>query len=166
MTEPAQTCIIRPVRVEDAERIWEISRQPGVIETIMTAPGDRLDQRLKQLAALTLDEHYFVAEVEGKVAGLAGLTVGTGRTRHSGYVFLFVACENQGQGIGSRLLQTLLDLADNWLLLRRVELTVIVDNERAKKLYEKHGFEVEGRRKWSIIAQGELKDEWLMARCR
>jgi putative acetyltransferase len=100
------------------------------------------------------------------VAGLAGLAVGTGRLRHSGSVFVFVAPHAQGRGIGTRLLGALLDLADNWLLLRRVELTVLVENERAKRLYERLGFVVEGRRHLSVISQGDIKDEWLMARYR
>jgi L-phenylalanine/L-methionine N-acetyltransferase len=68
--------------------------------------------------------------------------------------------------IGTRLIQSLLDLADQWLLLRRVELTVLTENEGAKRLYERLGFVVEGCRKMSLISQGELKDEWLMARYR
>jgi putative acetyltransferase len=92
--------------------------------------------------------------------------VGTGRLRHSGHVFLFVAREHHGQGIGTRLMETLLDVADRWLLLRRVELTVLAENERACRLYERLGFEREGLRKLSVISQGEIKDEWLMARYR
>jgi putative acetyltransferase len=92
--------------------------------------------------------------------------VGKGRLRHSGYVFLFVAREYHGQGVGTRLMETLLDLADRWLLLRRVELTVVAENERAWRLYERLGFEKEGLRKLSVISQGEIKDEWLMARYR
>lgn len=157
---------IRPVRAEDAEALWSIARQHGVIETTMALPSYRLEQRARSLAALTDDDHYFVAEMEGQVVGLAGLTVGTGRTRQSGYVFLYVARERQGQGAGTRLLRALLDLADNWLLLRRIELTVLVENEGARRLYERLGFVVEGRRKMSVAAQGELKDEWLMARYR
>lgn len=157
---------IRPVRADDAEALWRIAREQGVIETTMALPSFRLEQRARSLAELTADDHYFVAEVEGRVAGLAGLTVGTGRTRHSGYVFVYVARERQGRGVGTRLLRALLDLADNWLLLRRVELTVLVEHEGAKRLYERLGFVVEGRRKMSVIAQGELKDEWLMARYR
>ncbi len=157
---------IRPVRAEDAEAIWEISRQQGVLETTLSLPSDRLEQRAQLLAALGPDEHWFVADVDGAVVGLAGLSVGTGRLRHSGHVFLFIARDWQGQGLGPRLLQALLDVADNWLLLRRVELTVIVGNDRARRLYERLGFEVEGRRKLSVIAEGELKDEWLMARYR
>ncbi len=54
----------------------------------------------------------------------------------------------------------------DWLLLRRVELTVLVKNERARQLYERLGFVVEGRRRYSVIAEGEIEDEWLMARYR
>ncbi len=163
---PLQPLTIRPVRQDDAEAIWRIARQEGVIETTLALPSDRLEQRVQRLAELGPDEHWFVAEVQGVVAGLAGLSVGKGRLRHSGYIFLFVAREYQGQGIGTKLMQALLDLADNWLLLRRVELTVVVGNDRAKRLYERCGFVVEGRRKMSVISEGELKDEWLMARYR
>ena len=164
LSRPAVT--IRSVRPEDAEALWRISLQAGVFETTLTLPSDRLDKRQERLTQLGPDEHWFVAEVDGEAAGLAGLDVGKGRLRHSGYLFLFVARPHQGQGIGTRLLETLLDLADNWLLLRRVELTVLVENEHAKRLYERLGFEVEGRRKMSLIAHGELVDEWLMARYR
>lgn len=166
MPTPESSVRIRPVRAEDAEALWQFARQPEVFETTLTLPSERLEQRAERLAALGPDDHWFVAEVDGHVVGVAGLRVGTGRLRHSGHLFLFVARERQGQGIGTRLLEALLDLADNWLLLRRVELTVIVGNDHAKRLYERLGFEVEGRRKWSVIAGGELKDEWIMARYR
>jgi len=158
--------IIRPVLLQDAEALWTIARQEGVIETTMALPSLRLEQRMKSISALSENDHYMVAERAGEVVGIAGLTVGTGRTRHSGSLFVYVARQQQGQGIGTRLMQSLLDLADNWLLLRRVELTVLTENEGARRLYERLGFVVEGCRKMSVIAQGELKDEWLMARYR
>lgn len=166
MASLAEDILIRPVCLQDAPALWEIARQQGVIETTMALPSLRLEQRVKSLSNLGENDHYLVAEKAGQVVGLAGLTVGTGRLRHSGYVFVYVAAENQGQGIGTRLMQALLDLADQWLLLRRVELTVLTDNEGARRIYEHLGFVVEGRRKMSVISQGELKDEWLMARYR
>src|SRR6266699_3065603 len=158
--------VIRPVLLQDAEALWMIARQEGVIETTMALPSLRLEQRMKSLKELGENDHYMVAERAAQVIGVAGLTVGTGRVRHSGSLFVYVARQHQGQGIGTRLVQTLLDLADQWLLLRRVELTVLTENEGAKYLYERFGFVVEGCRKLSVISQGELKDEWLMARYR
>lgn len=165
MATPSDT-IIRPILLQDAEALWKIARQEGVIETTMALPSLRLEQRIKSISELTANDHYMVAERAGEVVGIAGLTVGTGRTRHSGSLFIYIARQQQGQGIGTCLMQSLLDLADNWLLLRRVELTVLTENEGARRLYERLGFVVEGLRKMSIIAQGELKDEWLMARYR
>ena len=166
MPEPASDITIRPVHAEDAEDIWRLARQEGVFENTLTLPSDRLDQRRRHLEGLAPDEHYFVAEDTGTIVGLAGMGVGRGRLRHSGHLFIYVAATHQGRGIGTRLLQTLLDLADNWLLLRRVELTVLVTNEGAKRLYERLGFVVEGRRHLSVIAHGAIEDEWLMARYR
>ena len=133
MAEPLAV-MIRPIREDDAPAVWEIARQQGVIETILALPSERLEQRAERLRRLTSDDHWFVAEVAGAVVGAAGLHVGAGRLRHSGHIFLFVAREFQGQGVGSQLLETLLDVADNWLLLRRVELTVFAGNTRAKSL--------------------------------
>lgn len=41
--------------------------------------------------------------------------------------------------MGTTLMETLLDLADHWLMLVRVELEVFADNEQAIRLYEKLG---------------------------
>ena len=41
-------------------------------------------------------------------------------------------------------MRRLLDWADNWAGLLRVELGVYADNERAIALYRKFGFELEG----------------------
>ena len=51
-----------------------------------------------------------------------------------------VADDLDGQGIGTALLEALLEAADNWLDIRRVELTVFVDNDAAIRLYERLGF--------------------------
>jgi L-phenylalanine/L-methionine N-acetyltransferase len=158
--------VIRPISLQDAHALWTIARQQGVIETTMALPSLRLEQRARSLSELSENDHYLVAEKDGQVVGVAGLTVGTGRLRYSGSLFVYVAVDYQGQGIGTGLMRALLDLADQWLLLRRVELTVLTENEGAKRLYERLGFVVEGRRKMSVISQGELKDEWLMARYR
>jgi putative acetyltransferase len=58
----------------------------------------------------------------------------------------------------------LLDLADNWLKLVRVELDVFSDNQKAISLYQSCGFEIEGKKvccnsKWEalrFVAYGAL----------
>lgn len=38
MTTPVEDIIIHPIRIEDAEALWIIARQQGVIETTMALP--------------------------------------------------------------------------------------------------------------------------------
>jgi putative acetyltransferase len=59
----------------------------------------------------------------------------------------------------------ILDLADGWLMLKRVELCVFTDNERAIALYRSMGFVVEGTKKYAAARGGTYADEYLMARC-
>ena len=65
-----------------------------------------------------------------------------------------VAVAWQGKGVGSRLLGELLDIADNWMNLRRVELTVYTDNAPALALYRKFGFETEGEMRDYAVRMG------------
>ena len=63
-------------------------------------------------------------------------------------------------------MKAILDLADNWLMLVRVELEVFADNERAIRLYEKFGFEKEGLLRMTTVRCGQYADEYKMARLR
>ena len=60
----------------------------------------------------------------------------------------------------------MLDLADNWLMLVRVELEVFTDNVKAIHLYEKLGFEKEGCKRMTTVRNGRYVDEYVMARLR
>jgi putative acetyltransferase len=71
-----------------------------------------------------------------------------------------------GRGIGTALLAALVDLSDNWLNLKRLELTVYVDNEPAIRLYQKFGFEMEGTRRRDVFRNGQYVDSYAMARLR
>ena len=54
--------------------------------------------------------------------------------------------------------------ADNWLNLKRIEITVYVDNKRAIGLYKKFGFEVEGESKDYAFRNGKYVNAFHMAR--
>ncbi len=72
----------------------------------------------------------------------------------------------QGRGVGTALMEAALDLADNWLGLTRVELTVYTDNAAGIALYEKFGFEIEGTHRRHAFRNGEYVDAYSMARLR
>jgi putative acetyltransferase len=63
-------------------------------------------------------------------------------------------------------MQAGIDLADNWLNLRRLELEVFVDNEPAIQLYKKFGFTIEGTLVEFAFRDGRYVDTFTMARLR
>lgn len=99
------------------------------------------------------------------MVGAAGLTRLIGRRAHAGGLGMGVHDDHVGRGIGTAR-ATLLDVADRWLMLARLELTVDADNARAIRLYERAGFEREGlHRRWAV-REGALVDALAMARLR
>ncbi|EJL6357787.1 GNAT family N-acetyltransferase, partial [Vibrio cholerae] len=109
--------------------------------------------------------YAYVAVMDGEVVGNLGFELCTNpRRRHVGTFGMGVKDDVQGLGVGSALLKTVIDLADNWLNLKRIELTVYVDNERAINLYKKFGFVIEGESKAYAFRNGSYVDVYHMAR--
>jgi RimJ/RimL family protein N-acetyltransferase len=56
---------------------------------------------------------------------------------------------------------------EQWASLRaitRLELTVMTHNQAGVALYKKQGFEIEGRKRHSLLVGGHYVDEYLMAK--
>jgi putative acetyltransferase len=86
------------------------------------------------------------------------------RRRHVGDVGMMVRDDWQGKGIGTALMQAIVDLADKWLNLARLELGVFPDNAPAIRLYKKFGFQVEGTQVAYAFRDGQYVDTLMMAR--
>ena len=83
--------------------------------------------------------------------------------RHMAYVVVGIREIYRGQGIGTEFFRRL----DNWAKEKgivRLDLTVECPNTKAKNLYEKNGFQVEGIRSKSMKVAGRLTDEYYMAK--
>ncbi|HBR02126.1 MAG TPA: GNAT family N-acetyltransferase [Ruminiclostridium sp.] len=163
---------IRPVKAGDGAGINELRRMPGVFENILGIPSERIKRNEDFIQSLDENNHQLVATAktpsgEELIIGCAGLTVYTNpRMRHSGGIGIMVHRDYQNKGVGTALMKALLDIADHWLMLVRVELTVFEDNIRAIHLYEKLGFEKEGLKKMAAIRNGRYANEFLMARIK
>ena len=77
-------------------------------------------------------------------------------------------CVYCGTNVGnsSAYLQAAVDLADQWLNLRRLELEVYADNAPALRLYQKFGFVIEGTAVQFAYRAGQYVDARLMARLK
>jgi RimJ/RimL family protein N-acetyltransferase len=105
----------------------------------------------------------FVAIVDGSVIGWCDVLVKPRPTlAHSGVLGMGVRRAYRGHGIGGALIRATLDAA--WKSsLTRVELTVRADNTRAKAMYERFGFSVEGLCRNHMRIDGRYCDSFLMA---
>ncbi|WP_041720469.1 GNAT family N-acetyltransferase [Alkaliphilus metalliredigens] len=162
---------IRPICVSDGKGVNELRRMPGVFENILGIPSERIKRNEDYIVNMGNNTHQFVAVVkesgEEKIIGSAGLDIfPNSRQRHSASIGIMVHKDFQNSGVGTKLMEAIIDIADNWLMLIRVELTVFADNEKAIHLYKKFNFQIEGTKKKAGIRNGEYVDELMMGRIR
>lgn len=159
----------RPIEASDVDDVHAITTSPAVLPTTATVPLTSKSAVAEDIASAHAapNRHLLGAVVGGRVVGFGGLTVGRrARTRHVGHLFLEVHESFQGKGVGRALLSAILDLADRWLGLARVELQVNADNDRAVRLYERAGFVREGVLRGNILRDGRYVDSIIMGRLR
>lgn len=156
---------IRPVHPEDAAQLHAIVSDPRVARTLVRLPSMELAEMHAWMEKWHVDRHRLVAVQNGAVVGGANLTQASNpRMRHSGRMGMFVHADHWRQGVGKALVTAVVDLADNWLDLRRLQLEVFTDNEAAVRLYEQAGFTVEGIGRQAVFGGGRFHDEYVMAR--
>lgn len=83
------------------------------------------------------------------------------RLAHTGEIALSVRRKYWHIGVGSAIMETLIELAKE-ASLKNIELSVHAENERAIALYRRFGFEEIGRHRGKMYVDGEYYDEILM----
>ncbi len=160
---------IRAFEIKDWEDVAELILMPNCRWETLQMPYQSRDVRHKLEKSLP-DLHRLVAvindEQKQKVVGIISLHNFSGRRTHVGQLSMFVHDDYQNQGIGSQLVEAVIDLAENWLNLKRLELTVNTDNKSAIHLYEKSGFVIEGTLRKNAFRAGSYIDGYAMARVK
>ena len=112
------------------------------------------------------NEAMLVCIVDGKVAGNCQITWSTGmKTRHRASVAIALLKEFWNQGIGTRLFQELIAIAEENEQILQMELEFVEGNSRARALYEKMGFRITGVKPNAIrLKDGTLLNEYSMVR--
>lgn len=106
-----------------------------------------------------------VAIVDTLLVGHLGIVMNERpRRKHAAWFGIAVHAQHHGQGVGRALMEKMIHLADNWLNLGKLELSVFADNPRAVALYEQCGFVHEGRARCDTFKNGKYVDTLRMAR--
>lgn len=167
MAAPAEV-VVRRAEPSDAAALQALMALPIAQSMTMQLPFPSVTQWQTRLDDPPDGFRMVVAcegDADGQVVGFLGLAVATrARTRHVASLGMAVHDDWSGRGIGTGLMEAAMDLADNWLQVTRVELSVFTDNGPALSLYRRFGFEVEGTQRMAVFRDGEYVDIHVMAR--
>jgi L-phenylalanine/L-methionine N-acetyltransferase len=160
--------VIRRAEPTDYEAMASILGDPLAYPGTLQLPYPSREMWRKRLAEMADGDFLLLATIGDEIVGQAGLH-STGRSQrrsHALMLGLTVASAWQGKGIGKALLGAVVDLADGWLNVFRLELTVYTDNDRAMALYREFGFEIEGTHRAYALRDGRYADVHSMARIK
>ena len=162
--------IIREATPDDAEQILIhnefIANEPH--NGITRGPGENMtleEERDFLAACLASDNSVFLIAVlpSGEVIGVSGLHGGRRKAvRHNGGIGIDVSREWRNKGVGTDLLQHLIEWAKKTNIITRIELEVMTHNARAIHVYEKLGFKLEGKRLAALYKDGGYIDIYMM----
>jgi putative acetyltransferase len=157
---------IRAREPGDWPEFAELMALPKVRWGTLRLPFTSKEQSRKWLESPPEGMIAIVAVLDGRIVGSADVTQYKGRRSHVGAIGICVHDDFHGRRIGSAMMAALVETADDWLDLKRLELKVHIDNEPAIRLYRRFGFEVEGTLRADCFRGGAYVDSHLMARLK
>jgi putative acetyltransferase len=158
--------VIRATRPDDCVGVAALANLPGYRWGTLRLPHQTPEETRKWIENRAAGHIGLVAVLNGTIVGNIGLERFHGRRIHAAGIGMGVHDDFCGRGIGLRLLREILSVADDWLNLRRIELTVYVDNAPAIALYKRNGFEIEGTHRDYAFRGGAFVDAYAMARVK
>lgn len=158
--------VIRAVELTDADQLKSIYSQKNVQENMLQLPAPTLSYWENRIQNYSENGCIsFVAELDEIVVGeLVIFTQKHIRLRHVVSFGVAVDINHSGKGIGKQLILFCQEYAFQWLAAGRLELEVFTSNSSAIKLYEKLGFEIEGKKKNAALKNGVYQDVFIMSK--
>ena len=164
--------LIREAEVEDAAALVSFLNRVSVETDFTSLDGDGILLTSEEMAiflnkqASWDNQITLLAFLNDKIAGIVNITADQRkRVRHIGDLFIVIGKKYWNNGLGSLLLEEVVEWAQASGILRRLQLTVQTRNQAAVYLYQKHGFAIEGRQeRGAYIEEGEFIDVYLMGR--
>lgn len=170
--EDKSAVIIREVRKSDAYNLIKYLDKVSCESDFLTFGFGEFEMSLEEEEkfienVLKKENHLFiVAEVNDELVGTLSFAAGSRkRVAHVGEFGMSVIKEYWGRGIGTKLITYLLTWSKDSANMRKINLRVRSDNERAIGLYRKMGFEEEGLRKRDLFINDKFYDTLLMGLC-
>ena len=166
--------VIRSPRDEDIPGMLEyLYKSAGETDFILRYPEECAGRYTPEDEKILFDrmnasdtEAMLVCIVDGKVAGNCDIKWNNRiKTGHRARVAIALLKDYWNQGLGTRMFQELIRIAEEHDQLIQMELEFIEGNVRARALYEKMGFRITGMRPNAVrLKDGTLLNEYTMIR--
>jgi RimJ/RimL family protein N-acetyltransferase len=161
--------LIRAVAVEDARAVLDyVKIISGESDFLSFGPGEfELTESEEEefiRKCLASDNQLFIlGSIDDTIVAILNFSGGRRpRVRHGGEFGMSVRKQYWGLGIGSFMLDTLIDWARGTQIVKKINLRVRTDNQRAILLYERKGFVREGTIRKEIFLDGKYFDHHWM----
>ncbi|NML94203.1 GNAT family N-acetyltransferase [Novosphingobium olei] len=150
---------------DDAERFLAMRRLAldGDAQNFRGASVDDAALGLQAWRDRLARDHVVALEADGAWLAVGGLTRFPGvKLDHKGLIWgMYAVPAARGTGAAARILDAL-EQAARAMPLRQLQLTLMADNLRARRLYERHGFELYAIEPDSVCREDGYADEALM----
>lgn len=160
--------LIREANIEDAENVIEyIKIVSDETDFLISDSSERnftvkKEKEFLQNIQNSILEKMFLCEIENKIVGICSIEgVNKIRIKHRVDLAITVLKNYWGNKIGEKLIDYAIEYCKS-NSIKKIELTVRIDNERALKLYKKFGFEIEGEIKKFIYFGGNYYNCYFM----
>ena len=142
--------IIREVHITDAKNVVDfIKKVSDETDFLICASDERelsveKEREFIQTIEKSVLEKMFLCEIDEKIVGICSIRgINKKRVKHRVSLGISVLKEYWGRGIASKLIEYTINYCKS-NNLKKIELDVRADNDRAIALYKKFGFEREG----------------------
>lgn len=154
---------LRKLSVKDAELVNAWENDPDIAQTasikIELYALEETERHIKNKLESHTSKAFIIEEKKtGKPIGTINLAFISTANRNAMLGISIGEKDSQGKGYGREAILLLLDYAFMELNLHRVYLGVFSFNERAKKLYERIGFQYEGTFREALYRNGGWHD--------
>jgi putative acetyltransferase len=157
--------VVRAFEPSDVDALAPVFTQASVVADTLQLPFQSVQELRERWKGSDREMRVLVAEVSGKAIAMGSVHRShRGRQSYVGSIGMAVSEQHRGAGVGGALLNALIEVAERWLGILRLELSVYVDNLAAIQLYRSRGFEVEGVARAFALRDGEAVDAFHMAR--
>jgi RimJ/RimL family protein N-acetyltransferase len=161
--------VIREAAAPDARAVLDYVHTISAESDFLTfGPGEFEPTEAKEEVVLQRyrdadNQLYLLGLVGDAIVGTLSFSAGRRpRVRHSGEFGMSVRRRYWGLGIGSHMLDTLIDWARGTGIVTKINLRVRTDNQRAIALYRRKGFVIEGTMHKEILLDGQYYDHHWM----